>query len=150
MQNRAPLLSFFFYFFLLSLSDVSRDQILFSFLQETDGFWFFPLPQRLQLLKMVYFLVFFFISFSFGKWVSKKGSFFGSKTEAKLATARIKLLRNKREVQVRQMRRDLSTLLQSGRDDTARIRVSDLSCFWEEKINFWYFRVYYYDFKVLK
>ncbi|XP_073011497.1 uncharacterized protein [Typha latifolia] len=45
------------------------------------------------------------------------------KAEAKMATARMKLLRNKREVTVRQMRRDIAMLLESGRDDTARIRV---------------------------
>ncbi|KAJ4962270.1 hypothetical protein NE237_022209 [Protea cynaroides] len=45
------------------------------------------------------------------------------KTMAKLATARIKLLRNKREVLVKQMRRDVALLLQSGQDATARIRV---------------------------
>ncbi|XP_008812038.2 IST1-like protein [Phoenix dactylifera] len=45
------------------------------------------------------------------------------KTESKLATARIKLLRNKREVQVRQMRRDMAMLLESRQEDTARIRV---------------------------
>ncbi|WOK92861.1 IST1-like protein isoform X1 [Canna indica] len=45
------------------------------------------------------------------------------KTEAKMATARIKLLRNKREAQLRQMRRDIAFLLESGRDETARIRV---------------------------
>ncbi|KAI3938406.1 hypothetical protein MKW98_015305 [Papaver atlanticum] len=45
------------------------------------------------------------------------------KTMAKLATARIKLLRNKREVVVKQMRRDIALLLQSGQDTTARIRV---------------------------
>ncbi|EHA8591479.1 IST1-like protein [Cocos nucifera] len=45
------------------------------------------------------------------------------KTEAKLGTARIKLLRNKREVQVRQMRRDIAILLESRQEDTARIRV---------------------------
>lgn len=37
--------------------------------------------------------------------------------------ARIKLLRNKRQVVVRQMRRDVASLLQSGQDATARIRV---------------------------
>lgn len=37
--------------------------------------------------------------------------------------ARIKLLRNKRQVVVRQMRRDVASLLQSGEDATARIRV---------------------------
>ncbi|KAK4261684.1 hypothetical protein QN277_004647 [Acacia crassicarpa] len=45
------------------------------------------------------------------------------KTAAKMAVARIKLLRNKREVVVRQMRRDIALLLQSGQDGTARIRV---------------------------
>ncbi|CAH1420260.1 unnamed protein product [Lactuca virosa] len=45
------------------------------------------------------------------------------KTAAKLAVARIKLLRNKRQVVVRQMRRDIAMLLQSGQDATARIRV---------------------------
>ncbi|XP_042484387.1 uncharacterized protein LOC122064686 [Macadamia integrifolia] len=45
------------------------------------------------------------------------------KTMAKLSTARIKLLRNKREVVVKQMRRDVALLLQSGQDATARIRV---------------------------
>ncbi|GMH06593.1 hypothetical protein Nepgr_008433 [Nepenthes gracilis] len=45
------------------------------------------------------------------------------KTWVKMATARIKLLRNKREVVVKQMRRDVALLLQSGQDATARIRV---------------------------
>ncbi|XP_077220648.1 regulator of Vps4 activity in the MVB pathway protein [Tasmannia lanceolata] len=45
------------------------------------------------------------------------------KTVARLATSRIKLLRNKREMQVKQMRRDIAMLLQSGQDATARIRV---------------------------
>ncbi|KAJ4829452.1 hypothetical protein Tsubulata_015703 [Turnera subulata] len=45
------------------------------------------------------------------------------KTAAKMAVARIKLLRNKREAVVRQMRRDIASLLKSGQDATARIRV---------------------------
>ncbi|KAK3018057.1 hypothetical protein RJ639_005182 [Escallonia herrerae] len=45
------------------------------------------------------------------------------KTSAKMAVARIKLLRNKRQVVVKQMRRDIALLLQSGQDATARIRV---------------------------
>lgn len=45
------------------------------------------------------------------------------KTWAKMTTARIKLLRNKRETVVRQMRRDVALLLQSGQDATGRIRV---------------------------
>ncbi|GJT81146.1 IST1-like protein [Tanacetum coccineum] len=52
------------------------------------------------------------------------------KTAAKLAVARMKLLRNKREVVVRQMRRDIALLLQSGQDATARIRVSTFFAFW--------------------
>ncbi|KAK1386774.1 Regulator of Vps4 activity in the MVB pathway protein [Heracleum sosnowskyi] len=45
------------------------------------------------------------------------------KTMTKMAVARIKLLRNKRLVVVKQMRRDIALLLQSGQDATARIRV---------------------------
>ncbi|XP_031108317.1 uncharacterized protein LOC116012794 [Ipomoea triloba] len=45
------------------------------------------------------------------------------KTMAKMTVARIKLLRNKREVVVRQMRRDIAMLLETGQDATARIRV---------------------------
>lgn len=40
-----------------------------------------------------------------------------------MATARMKLLRNRREAQVRQMRRDIAALLRDKQDDTARIRV---------------------------
>ena len=52
-----------------------------------------------------------------------------SKTAAKMAVARIKLLRNKRQVVVKQMRRDIALLLQSGQDATARIRVFHFSNF---------------------
>ncbi|VFQ88196.1 unnamed protein product [Cuscuta campestris] len=45
------------------------------------------------------------------------------KTMARMTTARIKLLRNKREVVVRQMRRDIAMLLESRQDASARIRV---------------------------
>ncbi|XP_062198550.1 uncharacterized protein LOC133901265 [Phragmites australis] len=45
------------------------------------------------------------------------------KTEARMAAARMKLLRNRREAQVRQMRRDIAALLRDRQDDTARIRV---------------------------
>ncbi|GAB2279745.1 hypothetical protein Dimus_014385 [Dionaea muscipula] len=45
------------------------------------------------------------------------------KTWVKMTTARIKLLRNKREAVLKQMRRDVALLLQSGQDATARIRV---------------------------
>jgi len=37
--------------------------------------------------------------------------------------ARIKLLRNKREIQVKQMRKEISQLLTSGQEPSARIRV---------------------------
>ena len=45
------------------------------------------------------------------------------KTALKLAVSRIKLLKNKREAQVRQLKRELAQLLESGQDQTARIRV---------------------------
>lgn len=35
----------------------------------------------------------------------------------------MKLLRNKKEVQVKQMKREIAQLLESGQDQTARIRV---------------------------
>lgn len=54
-----------------------------------------------------------------------RGTFSASKckTEARMATARMKLLRNRREAQVRQMRRDIAALLRDRQEDTARIRV---------------------------
>ncbi|KAK1290015.1 hypothetical protein QJS10_CPB18g01288 [Acorus calamus] len=48
------------------------------------------------------------------------------KTLLKLTIPRIKLLRNKREVQVKQMRRDIANLLQNGQEATARIRVEHI------------------------
>lgn len=45
------------------------------------------------------------------------------KIALKMAMARIKLLRNKKEVQVRQMRREVAQLLDGNQDQTARIRV---------------------------
>ncbi|GAV62190.1 Ist1 domain-containing protein [Cephalotus follicularis] len=45
------------------------------------------------------------------------------KTSLKLAVSRIKLLKNKREAQVRQLKRELAQLLEAGQDQTARIRV---------------------------
>ena len=42
-----------------------------------------------------------------------------------MATARMKLLRYRREAQVRQMRRDIAALLRDKQEDTARIRVSN-------------------------
>jgi len=46
-----------------------------------------------------------------------------SKTFLKLTIPRIKLLRNRREIQIKQMRRDIAKLLESGQEATARIRV---------------------------
>ncbi|KAK3018433.1 hypothetical protein RJ639_004250 [Escallonia herrerae] len=45
------------------------------------------------------------------------------KTSLKLATSRSKLLKNKKGVQVNQMKKELAQLLESGQDQTARIRV---------------------------
>ncbi|KAK2986637.1 hypothetical protein RJ640_001743 [Escallonia rubra] len=45
------------------------------------------------------------------------------KTSLKLATSRTKLLKNKKGVQVNQMKKELAQLLESGQDQTARIRV---------------------------
>ncbi|KAL6840522.1 hypothetical protein ACP4OV_030332 [Aristida adscensionis] len=45
------------------------------------------------------------------------------KTSLRMAVARIKLLRNRKEVQVRKMRQELAQLLEANQDQTARIRV---------------------------
>lgn len=63
----------------------------------------------------------YFVMWAF--WKIWNGGGCNSKTAAKMAVARIKLLRNKREAVMRQMRRDIALLLQSGQDATARIRV---------------------------
>ncbi|XP_022927973.1 filaggrin isoform X1 [Cucurbita moschata] len=45
------------------------------------------------------------------------------KTSLKLAVSRIKLLRNKKDVHVKQLKGELAKLLEAGQDQTARIRV---------------------------
>jgi hypothetical protein len=40
-----------------------------------------------------------------------------------MAVARIRLLRNRKEVAVRQMRREVAKLLEANQDQTSRIRV---------------------------
>ncbi|CAM0911107.1 unnamed protein product [Alopecurus aequalis] len=56
------------------------------------------------------------------------GGFRGAKckTLLKLSIPRIKLLRNRRELQLRQMRRDIAKLLEAGQEATARIRVEHI------------------------
>ncbi|CAI9116397.1 OLC1v1017534C1 [Oldenlandia corymbosa var. corymbosa] len=49
-----------------------------------------------------------------------------SKTLLKLTIPRIKLLRNRREIQLKQMRRDIAKLLETGQEATARIRVEHI------------------------
>ncbi|EFJ37292.1 hypothetical protein SELMODRAFT_66879, partial [Selaginella moellendorffii] len=48
------------------------------------------------------------------------------KTLLRLAMSRIKLLRNRRELQVRGMRREIANLLQTGQEPSARIRVEHI------------------------
>lgn len=48
---------------------------------------------------------------------------FGSKTCLNLAISRIKLLQNKRDVQLKQMRKEIFQFLQAGQEAIARIRV---------------------------
>ena len=55
---------------------------------------------------------------------------FPSKTSMRMAVARIKLLRNRKEVQVRQMRREVAQLLEANQDMTARIRVRAFAATW--------------------
>lgn len=46
-----------------------------------------------------------------------------SKTALKLSASRIKLLKNKKDAQVKQLKRDVAQLLESGQERTAMIRV---------------------------
>jgi vacuolar protein sorting-associated protein IST1 len=57
-----------------------------------------------------------------------KGNFKAAKckTLLKLTIPRIKLLRNRREIQLKQMRRDIAKLLETGQEATARIRVEHI------------------------
>ncbi|GMI90751.1 IST1-LIKE 1 [Hibiscus trionum] len=48
------------------------------------------------------------------------------KTLLKLTIPRIKLLRNRREIQMKQMRREIAKLLETGQEATARIRVEHI------------------------
>ncbi|XP_011038197.1 PREDICTED: IST1 homolog [Populus euphratica] len=48
------------------------------------------------------------------------------KTLLKLTIPRIKLLRNRREIQMKHMRRDIAKLLETGQEATARIRVEHI------------------------
>ncbi|KAL9245048.1 hypothetical protein vseg_018746 [Gypsophila vaccaria] len=48
------------------------------------------------------------------------------KTLLKLTIPRIKLLRNRREMQIKQMRKDIAKLLEAGQEATARIRVEHI------------------------
>ncbi|CAN6484759.1 unnamed protein product [Victoria cruziana] len=48
------------------------------------------------------------------------------KTLLKLTIPRIKLLRNRKEVQMKQMRKEIAKLLQTGQEATARIRVEHI------------------------
>ncbi|KAG6481373.1 IST1 homolog [Zingiber officinale] len=48
------------------------------------------------------------------------------KTLLKLTIPRIKLLRNRREIQLKQMRKDIAKLLENGQEATARIRVEHI------------------------
>jgi len=56
------------------------------------------------------------------------GSFRGPKckTLLKLTIPRIKLLRNRREIQLKNMRKDIAKLLENGQEATARIRVEHI------------------------
>jgi vacuolar protein sorting-associated protein IST1 len=48
------------------------------------------------------------------------------KTLLKLTIPRIKLIRNRREAQIKQMRREIAKLLETGQEATARIRVEHI------------------------
>jgi len=47
------------------------------------------------------------------------------KTALQMANSRLKILKNKKEIQIKQLRRELAQLLESGQTPTARIRVTN-------------------------
>ncbi|CAH2051212.1 unnamed protein product [Thlaspi arvense] len=49
------------------------------------------------------------------------------KTALQMANSRLKILKNKKEIQIKQLRRELAQLLEAGHTPTARIRVSNLT-----------------------
>lgn len=126
IRYSTTLLFFFFCSCCLFSAHDSCQESCRGALQEASENRFENVPERLQFLEMVtnpplIFLIFPFLSSDLSSNFSYL--FINSKTVARLATSRIKLLRNKREAQIKQMRRDVALLLQSGQDDTARIRV---------------------------
>lgn len=62
----------------------------------------------------------------FDAWFNKGFKGPKCKTLLKLASSRIKLLKNKRENQLKQLRRELAQLLENGQESTARIRVEHI------------------------
>ncbi|KAK9134355.1 hypothetical protein Syun_013685 [Stephania yunnanensis] len=62
----------------------------------------------------------------FDSFLSKRFNAAKCKTLLKLTIPRIKLLRNRREIQIKQMRRDIAKLLETGQEATARIRVEHI------------------------
>ncbi|CAI0396276.1 unnamed protein product [Linum tenue] len=103
--------------YILIPPSVSFPKSLFSFLPIEDPN---PLPRFLITIA--------------GRTMSMLDAFFSNKgfkaakckTLLKLTIPRIKLLRNRREIQIRQMRRDIAKLLENGQEATARIRVEHI------------------------
>lgn len=62
----------------------------------------------------------------FDAWFNKGFKGPKCKTLLKLASSRIKLLKNKREIQLKQLQRELAQLLENGQDTTAHIRVEHI------------------------
>ncbi|KAH7331458.1 hypothetical protein KP509_20G034500 [Ceratopteris richardii] len=62
----------------------------------------------------------------FDAWFSRNFNATKCKTLLKLASSRMKLLKNKRDLQLKQMRRELAQTLESGQESKARIRVEHI------------------------
>lgn len=88
--------------FSLCLVSEKSDSLLFAFVLRNFGFY--CLIDGIGYENFGFFLVF-------------------SKTALKLSASRIKLLKNKKDAQVKQLKRDVAQLLESGQERTAMIRV---------------------------
>ena len=104
--------------------------ILSDYILKFLWFWFFP-DQMRHVLQLVTNRALFEIDYSaFNKFLCSLifvilliFVLVGSKTCLNLAISRIKLLRNKREVQLKQMKKEIAQYIQTGQEAIARIRV---------------------------
>ncbi|CAM6061212.1 unnamed protein product [Sphagnum tenellum] len=102
-----------------SLSETCRARNLCS--EQKSGFFFVGSCKLIDFTLPIHFDIIMWDSFfGVGFQASK------CKTLLRLAMARIKLLRNKRDLQIKQLRKEIAQLLTAGQEPSARIRVEHI------------------------